>query len=86
MFHHLTHQYFSLLKGSELVVAGKLEDNMTRHLNLEVLGNSIGGNLVLSTSADDVGGEITDVEGQTKLADFAEITGKKFESLKRDYM
>ena len=58
---------------------------MTRHLNLEVLGNSIGGNLVLSTSADDVGGELTDVEGQTKLADFAEITGKKFESLKRDY-
>ena len=60
-----------------MVVAGRLEDNKTRQLNLEILGNSIGGNLVLSMSADDVGGEFTDVTGQTKLTDFAEITGKK---------
>ena len=60
-----------------MVVAGRLEDNKTRQLNLEILGNSMGGNLVLSMSADDVAGEFTDVQGQTKLTDFAEITGKK---------
>ena len=32
---------------------------------------------MLSMSADHVGGEFTDVEGQTKLTDFAEITGRK---------
>ena len=60
-----------------MVVAGKLEDNKTRHLNLEILGNSFGGNLVLSMPADDVGDEFSDAEGQTQPTDFAEITGKK---------
>ena len=32
---------------------------------------------MLSMSADDVGGEFSDVEGQTQPTDFAEITGKK---------
>ena len=60
------------------MVAGKLEDVNTRRLNLEVLGNSVGGNLVLSMSADDVVSEFSDVSGQTKLADFQEIVGKNY--------
>ena len=64
-----------ILPGSELVVAGKLADENTRQLNLEILGNSVRGNLVLSMTADDVASEFSDAQDQTKLADFQEITG-----------
>lgn len=63
--------YRNYYQGSELVVAGKLDDNTTRQLNLEILGNSMGGNLVLSMSADDISSEL-----QTKSPDFQEITEK----------
>ena len=67
---------FYWILGSELVVAGKLEDNNTRHLNLEILGNSIDGNLVLSLSADDVSSQFLDVTGDVASPDFQEITGE----------
>ena len=61
--------------GSELVVAGKLEDDNVKHLNLEVLGNSADGGIVLSTSADDIALDLSDTSGQTTVGDFATITG-----------
>ena len=61
------------------MVAGKLEDENTRHLNLKILGNSADGNLVLTASADDVASDFSDDSGQTKLEDFQEITGKLFD-------
>lgn len=63
-------------KGTELVVAGRLTDAYTREVDLEIVGQSTDGELVLKVDKNANIIDISRMDGPTKLMNFESITEK----------
>ncbi|KAL3853654.1 hypothetical protein ACJMK2_017184 [Sinanodonta woodiana] len=68
--------FSNYFRGSEMVVAGKLEDSSADTVTLEILGNSIDGAFTLKTISHIKTPHFRQVEGLTSLSDIEEISEK----------
>ena len=66
----------SFFGGSELIVAGRLENKDTTTLDLNVIANGAEGSLVLALDRDNSVMDFSKVAGLMDVSDFAKITEK----------
>ncbi|XP_060566448.1 inter-alpha-trypsin inhibitor heavy chain H3-like [Ruditapes philippinarum] len=69
-------EFKNYFQGSELVVAGKLNDAGAPTVNMEILSNSVEGSLILTGDKDLNFIDVSDTENLMDLSDFQTITEK----------